>query len=369
MDGADRSLSDRIYEAAFVPDLWPAVLQDVAAECGSATGSLLVLTSMTHPPRYRTTPRTEAALQSHVSGGDWRGSEAAKSVLGAPPERLFYEFVPSREVVPPERFEADTVRRNLTKLGLAEQVGTCIPTITGELAIVTVERENDGSRHSAEEMARLNALRPHLARAGMIAGRMALERAQSMVAAMEVLGLPAIVLSLAGKVLAANPMAGSRNDLFQPRAHGGLGLPTRRADALFADSLSKEGGRRGVQSIPVEPEGDRPAAIIHVLPVRGCARDIFSGGEVLVIANELRPGAGPPIRLLTALYDLTPAEARIAAALTRGATLQVAAQAQGIGISTARTHLAQIFSKTGTHRQSQLVALLSVVGAPARGGA
>lgn len=58
------------------------------------------------------------------------------------------------------------------------------------------------------------------------------------------------------------------------------------------------------------------------------------------------------------LFDLTPAEARLAAALASGLSLKTAALRQGIRFSTARSYLEGIFRKTRTRQQSQLVALL-----------
>jgi len=53
-------------------------------------------------------------------------------------------------------------------------------------------------------------------------------------------------------------------------------------------------------------------------------------------------------------------------ALASGQSLAELAQRQGIKITTARTHLARIFSKTGTHQQSQVAALLRAVEMPVR---
>ncbi len=59
--------------------------------------------------------------------------------------------------------------------------------------------------------------------------------------------------------------------------------------------------------------------------------------------------------LLTSLYGLTVAEARLAARLARNQTLEDAACALAITMNTARTHLKRIFTKTRTHRQSELI--------------
>jgi DNA-binding CsgD family transcriptional regulator len=67
----------------------------------------------------------------------------------------------------------------------------------------------------------------------------------------------------------------------------------------------------------------------------------------------------PSKELLARAFDLTPAEIRLAQHLARGESLEEIAPRVGVKISTARTQLARIFSKTGVTRQPKLVALLS----------
>lgn len=69
----------------------------------------------------------------------------------------------------------------------------------------------------------------------------------------------------------------------------------------------------------------------------------------------------PSVNVLTSLFDLTPAEARLATMLSAGLPLNEAAARAGIGLGTARNYLIRIFRKTGTHQQGQLVALLKTV--------
>jgi DNA-binding NarL/FixJ family response regulator len=59
--------------------------------------------------------------------------------------------------------------------------------------------------------------------------------------------------------------------------------------------------------------------------------------------------------VLQSLYDLTPAEARVATKLIEYSQLKSAAEALNISPLTARTHLKKIFRKTNTNRQSSLV--------------
>jgi len=55
---------------------------------------------------------------------------------------------------------------------------------------------------------------------------------------------------------------------------------------------------------------------------------------------------------------LTPAEAAVAVEVLEADGLQAAAGRLGISLATARTHLAHVFDKTRTRRQSELVRLL-----------
>ena len=76
-----------------------------------------------------------------------------------------------------------------------------------------------------------------------------------------------------------------------------------------------------------------------------------------------------PIDLLKCHFGLTPAEARLALHLVAGETLRSAEVKLSITYETARTHLKNIFNKTGTCRQAELVmviltALPGCVGAP-----
>jgi len=65
------------------------------------------------------------------------------------------------------------------------------------------------------------------------------------------------------------------------------------------------------------------------------------------------------LQLMGKLYDLTPAELRVASALLAGNSPEEYAQQAGVTQNTVRSQLKSLFRKTGTSRQSELVALLS----------
>lgn len=66
----------------------------------------------------------------------------------------------------------------------------------------------------------------------------------------------------------------------------------------------------------------------------------------------------PDIEVIRMLYELTPAEARLAGALARGKSMDEICSFYQISVHTARTQLKAVFAKTGTTRQAELVNLI-----------
>ena len=77
---------------------------------------------------------------------------------------------------------------------------------------------------------------------------------------------------------------------------------------------------------------------------------------VFVRDPERQPEA--PVDVLRRLWSLTPAEAKVGHELVIGHNIDEIAQMLGLANDTVRKHVKQILSKTGTRRQSELVALI-----------
>ena len=84
---------------------------------------------------------------------------------------------------------------------------------------------------------------------------------------------------------------------------------------------------------------------------------------VAVYVSRPEHGGAVPAAVVRELLGLTPAEAKLAARLGQGATVDQAASGLGITRATARTQLYSIFRKTGLHRQSELVSLITQTSA------
>lgn len=350
-------LPEAIYEAAFVPERWSGLLTEVAESSNAASGSILLFPGPGIPPRFRAAPFTEEELGRHVTTDAWRSSRTAEATFRNLRHPNFLGFSYVRDLMTPEEVAEDSVIGSLNRLGLDAQIGTIIPMITGEIVVFTFERWLEHGRFTKGETAILNSLRAHLARAGLIAARLGLEQARGMVAGIEALGLPAAVLA-GRRVLAANTLFEQEATTFRIGAGNRLSLANVAADTLVQAALCSGPGAVAVRSVPLPATERRPALVVHVLPLSRAAHDIFSGDALIAVtAVDVQAGVPHPT-ILTGLFDLSPAEARLAVSLASGLSIKESATAAAIQVSTARSYLESIFRKTGAHQQSELVSLL-----------
>ena len=134
---------------------------------------------------------------------------------------------------------------------------------------------------------------------------------------------------------------------------------TARADLKQAIGQACAGGQaHGLRLSNGDMAPDRWLRLIiaplHAAELSGCAAIWVMNGQSAGVPSE---------RMLSVLFGLSPAEARLARGLLVGRTPEEHARHAGVGVATVRTQLHSIFSKTGVRRQAELVALLARVPA------
>ena len=141
--------------------------------------------------------------------------------------------------------------------GLGWCVGTSIRSPAGDTLVFSIEKAHAKGPVPRAVAEQLDGLRPHLARASLLSGRLGLDRAKSTVATLEAIGLPAAALAPDGRVVSAN--AGFL--ACEPRIRIGVGnvieLASAPAQTLLMEAISNTAiasGRVG-KSIPVRAVG------------------------------------------------------------------------------------------------------------------
>lgn len=229
----------------------------------------------------------------------------------------------------------------------------------------------------AEQQRFLALLSPHLRRASLIGDLLDQTRVTTGLyrGALDSLAVPVILTGADGTVLHANAHAAkmlteqkllrSRNNVLQ--AHTPIvsrALLEAIAAAASADALL---GSRGI-GLPISAPG-QPPAVAYVLPLsEGTARAVFRPACAAVFISTAISAAPPPEDVLIALYDLTPAEARVVLQIGKGLTAPQCAAALAISENTLKTHLGRAFAKTDTARQADLVRLVSTIASPVMHG-
>lgn len=113
--------------------------------------------------------------------------------------------------------------------------------------------------------------------------------------------------------------------------------------------------------ISLERPSQKRAYSILALPIAAPATTDSSGTAEPLVALYVSDPENQPLpsaEAISQLFGLTRAEARIVHELVKGASMDEAADNAGVTVSTARTYLKQVFSKTDTKRQAELVKLV-----------
>jgi len=248
----------------------------------------------------------------------------------------------------------------------------------GPLAFqVAVHRSKNAGDYTQDEIDHFNRLIPHLQRAFKINRHMArLEQRGSIVEqALDQFNTGVILINEHGVHIYMNRKAEE-----MIAAQQGLHIVSGR---LVASSMRDTAtlNRLIRQAIDTgKGKGAHSAGAMHLTPVHAASQPIpvlvtplnpenrqfaFTGSRIcaaLFIGAPLQADR-PNAEVLQLLYGLTLAEARLAAELARGCSLDEICNRFYISIHTARAQLKIIFQKTCTSRQAELVSLL--LGSPA----
>lgn len=356
---AHEDLVDGIYEAAVLPEFWPQVLRGFVqvAECRAAA---LVATRAGSFKWIGCSPLAEELARGHYSfpgGADRSRRLMAMNRAG---------FVSDREVYTEAEMLAEPLYAEyLIPTGFGRGIATAINVPTGDTIILSVEGDYRLGPFSPGIFQSLDGLRPHLARSALVAARLAFERARTAVETLSGLGLAACAVTRAGTVLVANREFDASASQWTTRGGNRIALADRRADGLLNETLGLIATGQGVRSLPLIPEGDGLPAVLHVVPIRRAAHDIFGQAAAILVLTTASAGPTEATPLLQALFDLSPAEAVVAARIAAGQTAEQIARADGKSVETVRNQLKSVLGKTGCRRQVDLARLLAQL-APAR---
>lgn len=351
----ENELIDRIYECSVVPELWPSVLDELAGltEC---RGGLLF--SARKALCWTASGSIQEVFEAYVHDGWFQRCPRRPCLMSKSEPSFFVE----QDFWTDDQIEFDPIYRDFFRpRGLGWSAGTGLQMPTGDNIVFSVERDLERGPVEPEHVAALNRLRPHLARSALVSARLDLRRAQGATEALTELRLPAVLLSEAGAVIEANTWAEALSGQLRIGAGDRLTLADKRAQEMLETNLKAMHTTPGAGrcTFPLRDDLGAATRVLHLIPITRTAHDIFGQSFALLLATPVSSDRAPSIGLMRSLFDLTPAEAKLAQSMAGGRTLEDAAADHGVSINTVRNQLRAILEKTGCTRQAELTALLA----------
>jgi DNA-binding CsgD family transcriptional regulator len=372
-------LIEAVYDAAVDPEGWPGVMALLHRTFSASAATLYSLDYA----RRRMRPveisgisdRFQESFESSFFTDD--NPSARSPALHRPgvirTDQLLDEYFRDDGVLRRSRYYDEWLRPQ----DLAHTMGMTPLAGDGIVFNISLLRSPAAGPFRPEEIARFEAIHPHFCRSLRMAARLESLAASRGAGAEALDGLAqgVVFVNPLGRVLHCNAAAEAL-----VRRGGGL---TIRANRLAAadprvqqqlaallwraqDPAARIAGAEPRSLLVPRPDGQRPL-VLNAVPLSP-RRSRFVAPLPTVMLLIADPDAPRRIAadLLPVLYGLTPAEARLARALLAGGGLRRAAAGAGMTYETARWYLKVLFQKTGTRRQSELVArlLADLGGAP-----
>lgn len=354
-----------LYDAALDETLWPEALQELVSVTRSQGASFWTLESSEQPrlPIFTTFNFDDRFINDYL-----------KSMVPLDPTVQYLVHHPDEPIVHDGLVISERDKdfhpyydwqRRQSDIHF-RMVGQTRPTPTVQ-AGVALHRTRKMGRYEPEDLERFALVHGHLQRALAIGIRLgslgATERCTSALLDRH----PAAILLLDEHKCIV--YANRRAEAFRTAADGiqlsrrGLVLARKqdndKLQTLIAGVLSGAAlpGVGGVMRAP-RRSGKRAYGIL-VAPIAGRYPGLTAfRPAVCIIITDPETRTSLPSDRLRGAFGLTEAEAMLAALLATGEELRSAAAKLGITYGTARARLAEIFQKTDTRRQSELVSVL-----------
>jgi DNA-binding CsgD family transcriptional regulator len=356
-----------IYDAALDPALWMRALERACSFVGGSSALL----------HWRDVAR-ESSAALHLFNDDPHYTrlyfEKYWSMNPVFPAATFVEsgiiYTPSEMVPQAELVETRFYREWMKPQGIAGCVATNLEKGAASSTVLTIRRNEGHGMVDGEMRHRAAVIVPHFQRAASI-GRLFDQGKATQAVLTETLENVEAGLFLVGPnghivfanapgrvILDEGTLLRERGNLLAavaPEAHRAL-----RDTFVAAEGGDMSVGRRGV-SIPLSmsPHGRWFA---HVLPLTSGDRrrtGALHSAVAAVFVRKRSPASPPPLEALATLYRLTASEVRVLDAVMKVSGVRALADLLGSSQGTVKTHLQNLFRKTGTARQSELVKLIA----------
>lgn len=349
-----------LYENALTEDGWDAFSRLVGKAAGIENIAVWItdhgeISEISLPENWR--PLVSSYRQYYSTIDPW-----AKSLAAAPLETpmLGYEHLREDELVRTE-FYNDWARHG----GMFRPLGVKMRLAPNVSATIGSDLPYARKRFEDADKSRLHGVLPYVKRSLQLRRRVrdAGLDVKSGAAAMDAYAFGAVVCDMDCRIVYANAaahtevlsgtgimfLAGNRVSTVARREAEPMARLVRETSLGGAGGLMWLTDREGMPGL---------LALISPLPRQDAAG---SPCQVLISLRRIPGNASFTKAMLIEAFRLSPAQAEIAIALYEGASVEEIAIRRNVKMTTMRTHLAEILSRTGTENLRDLVRLLATI--------
>ncbi|GLI97040.1 hypothetical protein [Sphingobium sp. BS19] len=347
-------LLDGIYEAGVFQERWPEVLHDIAKHVGARGGNLI--RSNASGVTLTSSLAVADLTQEFISAGWNEKNSRVSRLLSLSPHPGFLTDADVHTAA--ELSSLPIYTEFLTPRKADAGAATLIQGASHDAVVLAIECFPDHAS-AAGAVAKLNHLRPHIARALVMGNNAQKLQNAKVIQSFEAMQLSVALLSRTGKILAATTLFSTFLGELMRDGRSRLMIIDAEGDRHFETALRKLEHSNTGASLAIRDKNRVGQAALHLVPARRDARDIFSDVFSFAILSHPDNASVPGADLISALFDLTPAEARVARAIATGQSLKALSSELRTSEETLRTQLKKVFMKTCTRRQGDLSLLLS----------
>lgn len=361
------ALTSEIYDAALDALLWPGALESVARFVGGSAANMFAQDIESGRPTVAFQCGIDPAYERSYTETYFRLNPLAPIMATFDVGLVNSQSdVMSYEEFYRTRFYLEWVRPQ----GFVDVIGANLDRTATRFATIGVPMHERDGRVTGETRRRMGLVVPHLRRAAAIGQVLDFNSnlVDALTEALDGLKSGVVLVDSDRRVVFANDSARSLlavgNVIRQ--ADGRLSAVDRRAGQALLEAVSaaRRGdaavGQKGAAVPVVSTTGER--WIANILPLTSGARRRAGRRHAAVAAVFIRRASlstPSALEAVASLYRLTPSEQRVLHAMVEVGGVAATADALGVSEPTVKTHLRNLFEKTGVNRQAELVKLVA----------
>ncbi len=364
------STVEKIYDAALDKDVWPAALQSVVDYVGASSSTITFGNAMAtglEPLLLHSVGLSREFLQGFEKYGPIWAIQSGIPYWKVGEVHHLQDFAPREEFV-----KSKFYREHLHPHNQEDFMGMVAIRDGSRFAPMTISTDTNVGYFTKDNVESMRQLAPHLCKAVKISFALELKQLNSNMLEQTLNSLNAGIFLIRsdGRVTFMNQAAESlvtrKNGI--TIANERLTPTDPQVAAHFAQVLGHKSDDKFQKSISMALPDELGGLLATILPLdKGMRQNLAMGTNPAQFAVFVQnPEMPPPLpgESFATLYGLSPAEMRITLAMAPGLAPQDAADILGLSLPTVRTHLQNIFSKTGAKRQADLMQLLMRASSP-----